>query len=305
MDTHGTVLVAAALVCIGGPLLLGLIGVLGERRRSPAGSPASPGDGFGLMINSAVLYAVAFSLVFFIQELFLVLPKAFVPGLRPTLYHNNHSWEGDDPLAYLFQGTGALAIFVTAVILTLWLRIRPPRSANLRLFVIWMIFHGFFQSLPQVVVGAVHPGNDVGMALDYLEMGRGAKAVAALFALAAIAAIGGWLARPVLALATHPGQVERAGRRARWAFRVATAPALLSLPIIILMRVPGSVDQVAVVPVAEAVIGISWIQASAPLYSRVRPGGTLPPGSSRGPLLALAALFLIFHLILRPGIAFF
>jgi len=30
---------------------------------------------------SALIYTLAFNLIFFIQELFLVLPKAFTPGL--------------------------------------------------------------------------------------------------------------------------------------------------------------------------------------------------------------------------------
>ena len=63
-----------------------------------------------LPIASALLYTLAYNLTFFIQELFLVVPKALTPGLRPTLFHNNHTWQGDHPLASLFQGTGALAI---------------------------------------------------------------------------------------------------------------------------------------------------------------------------------------------------
>ena len=125
-----------------------------------------------LSINSALLYALAFNLIFFIQELFLVLPKALTPGLRPTLFHNNHSWQGENPLASLFQGTSALAIFLTAVACALLLRRRPDRSVALRLFLIWMAYNGFFQSLPQVVIGAINPQNDVGMAMDYLGLSR-------------------------------------------------------------------------------------------------------------------------------------
>ncbi len=35
-----------------------------------------------LTLASALLYALAFNLVFFVQELFLVLPKALTPGPR-------------------------------------------------------------------------------------------------------------------------------------------------------------------------------------------------------------------------------
>ena len=63
-------------------------------------------------VASALLYALAFNLVFFVQGFFLVLPKTFTPGLRPTLFHNNHTWEGDSPLAKLYQGTGALVLLL-------------------------------------------------------------------------------------------------------------------------------------------------------------------------------------------------
>jgi hypothetical protein len=105
--------IAVALVLVAGPLLLGLTGLICARRApAEAPEPARPWT-WKLTINSALLYALAFNLTFFIQELFLVLPKALTPGLHPTLFHNNHSWQGDNPLASLFQGTGALAIFLT------------------------------------------------------------------------------------------------------------------------------------------------------------------------------------------------
>jgi hypothetical protein len=112
-------------------------------------------------ICSALLYTLAFNLTFFVQELFLVLPKAFTPGLRPTLFHNNHSWQGEHPLASLFQGTGALAIFLTGLGCALLLRRASARSATAHLFLIWVAYNGFFQSLPQVVIGAFNPRNDV------------------------------------------------------------------------------------------------------------------------------------------------
>jgi hypothetical protein len=93
---------------------------------------------WNLVINSALLYALAFNVTFFIQEFFLVLPKALTPGLRPTLFHNNHGWEGENPLASLFQGTGALAILLTGVACALFLRCASRRSTTVRLALIWM-----------------------------------------------------------------------------------------------------------------------------------------------------------------------
>lgn len=300
------ILIASLISTIAAPILLGSIG-LWRSRIAASSVPASPAGPWRWLrtLHSGLLYALCFSLIFFIQELFLVVPKALTPGLRATLYHNNHHWTGDNPLAHLFQGTGALAIALTALGFVAWLRLRPPRTATWRLFAIWMAFHGFFQSLPQVVVGAVVPQNDVGMAFGYLQLTDISKFVAGLIALAVIAAIAIRFVAPLLSLAQDPAEIATPGRRSGFVFRIATLPALLALPLIIAMRVPGSLDQVAIVPVAEFVIGLFWIQTSAWCTSHRLREIVAPPRSAWGPLIAVAALLLIFQTVLRPGIGFF
>lgn len=122
--------IAVLLALVVGPLVLGLIG-LHRARRASVGNVlvgARPWD-WKLAIASAFLYALAFNLTFLIQELFLVIPKALTPGLRPILFHNNHTWSGENPLAKLFQGTGALAIFVTGLSCALLLKRTAGGSA--------------------------------------------------------------------------------------------------------------------------------------------------------------------------------
>ncbi|HEX4649286.1 MAG TPA: hypothetical protein VH111_10690, partial [Steroidobacteraceae bacterium] len=182
--------------------MLGFVGLVVPRRaRTEAEADLAVPWNWRLTLTSALLYTLAFNLVFFIQELSLVLAKAFTPGLRPTLFHNNHSWQGDNPLAALLQGTGALAIFLTGLLGALLLRRGTGRSSTARLFLIWMTYSGFLQSLPQVVIGAVEPENDVGMAMNYLQLSATAKTAAALVALAAIPLVSLWLTDPLLSLA--------------------------------------------------------------------------------------------------------
>lgn len=57
-----------------------------RRRTEPSPEPAIPWNR-KQTISSALLYTLAFNLTFFIQELFLVLPKALTAGVRPTLFH--------------------------------------------------------------------------------------------------------------------------------------------------------------------------------------------------------------------------
>ncbi|UJB19966.1 MULTISPECIES: hypothetical protein [Lysobacter] len=293
---------ASLFAVVAAPLAFALFGLL-RRERGPV-PPRARWD-WRLSLNSGLMYAFSFSLIFFIQELFLVLPKALTPGLKATLFHNNHHWDGDNPLARLFQGTGALAILLTAIGFSLWLKLRPPRSASLRLFVLWAAFHGFFQSLPQVVVGAVIPQNDVGMAFDYLQLSEATKLVLAGIALPVIVILATRFARPLLEFAANAGDVATPLRRSGFMLRTATLPALLALPVIVAMRVPGSLDQVAIVPVAEFVIGVFWLQAYAWFARPQRIGQVESAPSALGAALMVAAQLLIFQFALRPGIAFF
>lgn len=294
--------VAVLLVLVVGPLLLGLRGVSSGRQSSVAVG-AAPWD-WQLSIFSCFLYALAFNLIFFIQELFLVLPKALTPGLKPILFHNNHTWTGESPLAGLFQGTGALATFVTGVVCIVVLHRRPPRSVGARLFLIWMAYNGFMQSLPQVVIGSVEPENDVGMAMDYLHLGLAVKMVAALVALLAIPVVALSLRRPLLSVAGNPAAVRvRAGTR--FMLQVATAPALAAILLIIPFRVPRNWIEVVAVPVVVTMIGIAWIQAGAWAVNHVPRSGTLGSTSIAYAFAALLVLLLVFQLILRPGVRFF
>jgi hypothetical protein len=251
-----------------------------------------------------LLYALAFNLIFFIQELFLVLPKALTPGLRPTLFHNNHTWTGQNPLASLFQGTGALAIIATGFVCLLLLRRRPPRSVSARLFLIWMAYNGFMQSLPQVLIGSVEPENDVGMAMNYLHLQSAAKMAAALVALIAIPIAALSLRRSLLSLIGNQAAVsDRA--KTRFMFQVATAPTLAAILLIIPFRVPRNWVEVVAVPVVVTIVGIAWLQAGAWAVSDVKASGTLGSRSIAYAFGALFLLLLVFQLVLRPGVRFY
>ena len=294
--------IAVLLVVLIGPLACGLLGW----RRGRGASAAAQGRAAaaGLTLVSAVLFVLAFNLTFFIQELFLVLPKAFLPGLEVTLFHNNHAWRGEHPLAALFQGTGALATLLEAALCAALLRYGGIRSGALRLLLIWMAYCGVFMALPQVVVGALSAASDVGMAMAYLQLGPAAKTVAALLALAAMPPLAVLLLRPLLALADDEARIANAAARTRFVFRAATLPALIAIVLIVPFRVPREWIEVVLPPLVVALLGTLWMQAAAWRVERVQARGpaTWPIA---WPLAAAAILLLLFQLVLRPGIRFF
>lgn len=292
----------AALVLIACPLLLGVAGCFRVRTEA---QPSVPVWDTQLTALSTLLYTLAFNLVFFLQELCLVLPKAFTPGLRPTLFHNNHRWEGEHPLAGLFQGTGASATLLLGLACLWLLRRGTGRSTTSCLLLIWLGYCGVFMALPQIVVGAMSSGSDVGMAMDYFELGANAKAIAALLALAAIPMFAREFSKHLLGLTSHPAQLASAGARTRFIFQVATLPALVAILLILPFRVPREWLEVLFLPIAVTVIGVAWIQAGAWRLRTLRARALPMSASLAAPLILTVLLLLVFQLLLRPGIDFF
>lgn len=294
------VILAATVV---GPLLLGVAGVTQSWGAAPPDGAASfrPAWDWRLSACSALLYALAFNVTFLVQEVFLVLPKALTPGLVPTLYHNNHTWTGEHPLAPLLQGTGALAILLMGSVALGMLRWSSGRTMTWQLFLAWLAYHGLYQSLAQVVVGSINPQNDVGMAMAYLGMAPETKFAAAVVALVLLAPIALHLARHLLAIASPSGRPRSARGLTRDLFLIATLPAVVGTLLVLPYRVPRHWIEVALVPAIVAWIGVSWMQAGA---WRVRPReftGRLE-ASIAMPLVALAALLLLFQGYLRTGV---
>jgi hypothetical protein len=305
MSSTNAIAIAVALV-LAGPWFLGVAGWARARDEGAGSSNVRPPWDWRVTIVSALLYTLAFNLTFFIQELFLVLPKALTPGLRPTLFHNNHTWQGDNALAALFQGTGALAILLSGTASALTLARSTSRSMAARLFQFWMAYSGLFMALPQVVIGAISSQSDVGMAMNYLGLGTSLKTALALAALAAIPLVALRMRYPVLELAEKAQHVESAKGRSRFLFGVVTVPALLALPMIVAFRVPREWIEVAAVPAVVSLIGVSWIQAGAWWrLDALRTGRAGPVRSIAWPLAAVVGLLLIFQLLLRPGVRFY
>lgn len=296
------ILIVTALVLVACPLLLALLGAFRARNEPHA---TAVGWDWRLVALSTLLYTLAFNLVFFVQELFLVLPKALTPGLRPTLFHNNHLWEGEHPLASLFQGTGAAATFLLGSICLLLLRQGVGRSLATRLFLVWVAYCGVFMALPQVVVGALSNGSDIGMAMEYFRLGANAKAIAALLALAFVPLFAREFSRHLLGLASQSAQLANAGARSRFVFQVATLPALLAIVLILPFRVPREWLEVVFLPLVVFVAGMPWIQSGAWRLRDVASRALSRAFTLAYPLAAAVVLLLVFQLVLRPGIRFF
>jgi hypothetical protein len=251
-----------------------------------------------LTLKSTLAFALAYNLIFFIQELFLVLPKAFA-GLEPTLFHNNHLWLGHLPVEDLLQGTGALATVIAGAIFSSWLVRRTPKGDVTRLVLFWLALLGFLSALPQVVIGTVILQNDVGRAMTYLHFAPGMRLLASVGAFFAMAAAC-WLLTPYLLSVAGPNNA----RRGVAAVRIGVLPCILAIPLIVVYRIPNAAIEVLLPPCVDALIAAVWISAAA-WEARATDAGAPRSLPLSWLLIALVCLLVFFQGLLRPGIDFF
>jgi hypothetical protein len=255
------------------------------------------------IVASMLLYVIAFNVVFFVQELFLVLPKSMTPGLEATLYHNNHRWTGESPLAALFQGTGAIATIVLGTMAYLASAPSVIRSPSTRLLTFWLAYCGWFMALPQFVIGALSPQSDVGMAMGYFALSATAKQAIAWSAFALAIPLAWLLMRRLLTFASDAAEVDTAIARSTFVCLNASLPALLAIAPLIAYRVPREWIEVLFLPIAVALVGIVWMQVTALVTAPTRRFDQMPRAIA-APLAGAIALLVAFQLVLRPGIVF-
>lgn len=283
------------------PLLWGVYGYFKSRGNHTAPShPSSKPSPWPLIINSAVLYSLAFNLIFFIQELFLALGKKWL-GLKAVLYHNNHNWDGTHPMERLAQGYGAAAILITGIICLVIAR-RIKQSAHwLQLFFLWLSFQGFAQSLPQFITANNERDTDTGQAFTYLGIGNTAGIIIAVAGIIIMLGILSAYSRFLLQLAPNRGYTDSPGKRFLYLFQIAVVASLIGIALIIPFRImPWSR---AFAPVGVTLIAIPVVFANAWRVKNINPvNNGVNHRVYPVPVLLLIALLLVFQLILAKGI---
>ncbi|MEO8895209.1 MAG: hypothetical protein ABI450_04950, partial [Rhizomicrobium sp.] len=230
-----------------------------------------------LILVSALFCTLAFNLTFFVQELMLTLPKAFVPGVHVWLYHNNHHWEGQHPILPLLQGTGGVADLAMGLIFAALLPGAGAYSMTARLFLFWMAFQGLYAGLSQLVIGALIPGNDMGMAYGYLGLSPTARMAMLALGLIACVLVGFWLARKAIALLATTGETLNAGPRMGFLFFAVLLPVLITGVLLIPFRMPRDWIEVTIFPTIVMLFGAIWVVIGGALSSTApRPAHPAP-----------------------------
>jgi len=283
------------------PVIWGIYGYFKTRSVNNIPSTShSAQSAWPLIINSAVLYALAFNLIFFVQELFLALGKRWL-GLKAYLYHNNHNWDGEHPMERLAQGYGAVAILIVGIICLFIARSLKRSTHWMQLFFLWMSFQGFVQSLPQFITAKAAPDTDTGQAFTYLGIGDTAGIIITIAGIIAMLVIGASYSRYLLQLAPTTEQTDKPAKRFGYLFKIAIAASLIGIVLIIPFRIMPW-DR-ALAPVAVTMISIPMVFAHAWKVERINPiNSEVNKKIFLVPVLILIAVLLIFQFILAKGV---
>jgi hypothetical protein len=255
------------------------------------------------MVNSGVLYALAFNIIFFLQELFLVLGKKAL-GLQAFLYHNNHIWTGEHPESLLMQGTGALGIFLVGLICLFIFRLLLGSRSLWKPFFLWLAFNGLIQSIPQVMAAYFAPNTDVGEALvGYLNLSQPVLIGLALVSMMATALISIWFSRPLLGLVPDAADLNNPRVKVRYIGFVAAGASIIGSILVVPFKIPP-MDQ-AINPFIVLVFSVPWMWSAAAMS---KPAGRAPNRINEkiqwAPIALLAFLLIFFRLVLAPGVEF-
>lgn len=281
-----------------GPLILIGWGYFKGRKIEKTASPMA--FSWSLVINSSILYALAYNIIFFLQELFLALGKYWL-GLKAYLYHNNHNWEGSHPDTDLMQGLGALAIFITGWIAwALFLEFRKS-SSWIALFWLWLSFHGLGQALAQFASAPVATNTDTGQAMAYLELGDPINYAIAIGSMLLMVFIGYRFSHYFSEFSPLNTSLGHPFSRFKWSFMIVVLPAIIGTLLLFPFKVPP-VDRYLhavflFINGVPLIFGFSWLQG------RLRSNNNETYRKIKiWPIMILILVLLIYRLVLVPGV---
>ena len=289
------------LLLLFGPIVLALWGYF-KWKNVPIPGGGEKWNTKYILINSSILYALAYNIIYFIQEVFLVLGKNWI-GLTSYLYHNNHTWVGEDPRDDLMQGVGALAIFILGIILLIWFFKIRKSSHWTSLFILWLAHHGLIQSLPQLSSVPMDRNSDTGQAITYLQLGESVEYLLSYSSIIAIIILAYGFSKWFMQFTPVHRSLDHGFKRFRSIFTIVVLPAIIGTLILFPYRImPVDRYQMTVMLLlvcVPATFGFSWmIKGVKQIPNEVNQRVIWTP------IILSMLVLLFFQLILAPGVKF-
>lgn len=207
-------------------------------------------------------------------------------------------------MASLMQGSGALAIFLIGLICLAIFQFIRNSGSIWKLFLFWMAFHGLIQSIPQVIIGYLNPGTDVGQALvGYLKLSEPLLIILSIVSAIAMALLCIWFSKHLLEFARADAVLNHPKVKLKYIRYIAVGAAIIGSIFVVPFRILPMGQ--AVTPFIVSAFSIPWIWAAA---ARSRPIRHTPNSINEkvawSPILLLLLLLIFFRWALVPGVEF-
>ncbi len=253
-----------------------------------------------LILNLAILYALAFNLIYFIHELGLVIAGAWM-GNDPVLFHNNmHYLNTSNPSLVLAFGAGPLAVFIVGLICAgLYLLLRHTKG-EFKLFVFWMSYHGlwlFFGQLPEIAFASE---GDLARAVSFFQPNSVVQIILAVSGITGLALLGMFASKPLLETAISEDEVANARQRRKLILQSGVLPFLLGSMLVIPFRIPP-LDR-AWLPFFGGLPLISTLLFAGRAKNVRVAGNSINQKLSWSGIAALSGVFIFFQFILEGGV---
>ena len=258
-----------------------------------------------LLINSAILYSLAFVVTFFVNEISLAVTGSLM-GLNPVLYHNKiafTSLSNDTQLIAFIAGPAASLLLGTAALLISF-RIKKL-SGNARLFILWLYINGITLFLSQVPNLPFENSNDLGKAIGVISISPTILNLFAVLSLLLLILLGMYSIKPFLSFAVTSESISTARQRRYFIFKIGIIPWLVGAVLSFPFRVPPLGWEYLILPVSNGMVVVwTYIGARGIGLNKIDENGKISKVNYKLIFIWLF-LIIIFQLVLRPGINFY
>jgi hypothetical protein len=261
-----------------------------------------PQDKF-IIINSSLLYTIAFISAFYINELGLVF-VGYLLNLSPVLYHNTITYTNlTSKFEFASLAAGPLSSLLLGIAALIVYKFYKSLKGELKLFFIWLYIHGFTLFLSQIMNIPFHKTSDMAKAVDAFGIPDSIQIIGSIISIVGIVLLGFLSAKPFLQFAKINNLEYNGLEESRFIQSIALYPWVLGAIMALPFRFPPVNLIYIILPITNGMT-VVWTFVGA---KYVKIGGELNDQLKRKILfpavIILISLLLVVHLFFRNGIS--
>ena len=257
-----------------------------------------------IVLNSAILYVIAFLLTTIFHELGHALAGAHF-GAHPILHHNYVDYLSINQLPAIKKAYIALAgplISLLQGILAGWAFLKVKRQTLFKLFLLWFSILGLANFFGYLMTGPLFQEGDIGKVYQLLNISLVWQIVVAVAGAAILFYAAFQMTVPLLQFSYKPVWISDAKSRKQFALNILIFPWLIGATIVTILYLPVIAVVSIIYPFTSGMIFIfPWKQAKR--VTNIRCSKEREIGKPSAVLYgSLIVLIIVFRGVLAPGI---